>query len=86
MALIIFGLFMPRTLIIFLYVFSEWFTGVLNEWYWLLFGFLFFPCTMLWYSAVMNWHGGVWDATRTSVLAAAFIIDVVLIARSSNTS
>jgi hypothetical protein len=57
---------------------------VFSEWYWLALGFFLLPCSTLWYSAVINWHDGVWDPVKTSVLAFALIVDLLLISQSSS--
>ncbi len=81
MALTVYGMFIPRIVIVFLYLFSGWFAGVFANGWWLLVGTLFLPCTTLWYSAVFNWYGGTWDAWQTSIFVGAFIVDVSLLVR-----
>jgi hypothetical protein len=76
MPLIILGIFLPRVTAAILYFFSAWFGGVFQTWYWPLLGFIFMPYSMLWYSAVMNWYGGVWGAWQIAVMVLAVLIDL----------
>lgn len=70
------GLFLPRLVSIILYFFSSWFVGVFETWYWPVLGFVFMPYTLLWYSAVANWYGGVWGFWQIVVLLIAIIMDL----------
>jgi hypothetical protein len=74
--LVIAGLFVPRLVLIYLYFFTAWFSGVFETQMWPILGFIFMPYTMLWYSAVMNWYGGEWDVLQIVVLVVAIISDV----------
>lgn len=74
--LLVFGLFLPRLLIAVLYLFYHWFDGLFSTWIWPVIGFFFLPYTLLWYSVVMNWHGGVWGTWQVILLVIAVILDV----------
>jgi hypothetical protein len=74
--LLITGLSFPRVAIFLLWFFSSWFitarvdsiTGIL--------AFLFMPFTLLWYTAVINWYGGVWGLWQLIFLVIAILFDV----------
>ncbi|MBU0686864.1 MAG: hypothetical protein KKB81_03310 [Candidatus Margulisbacteria bacterium] len=69
------SLVLPRLIIILLWLFSGWFNGVFQTWYWPLLGFLCMPHTMLWYSAVQHWWDGQWDFPQILVLILAIMMD-----------
>ena len=50
----------PRLVVAVLWFFTHWFRGVFDTMLWPLLGFFLAPFTLLWYSAVHNWFGGVW--------------------------
>lgn len=70
------GLFIPRLVTFLLYLFSGWFNGVFETWYWPILGFIFMPYTLLWYSVVTNWFGGEWRILQVIVLVIAIITDL----------
>lgn len=70
------GLFAPRFVIVFLWLLSGWFTGVFETRLWPILGFLILPLTLLWYSVVINWFGGIWDWWSILVLVLAVLIDL----------
>ena len=70
------GLFAPRFVIVLLWFFSGWFTGVFETRLWPILGFLILPLTLLWYSVVINWFGGVWNWWSVLVLVLAVLIDL----------
>ncbi|HVW67123.1 MAG TPA: hypothetical protein VHA78_05365 [Candidatus Peribacteraceae bacterium] len=73
---ILVSLIFPRLLAIILWIFTDWFNGVFETRLWPILGFIFLPTTMLWYSAVMHWYHGEWDAWRIAVLVIAILIDL----------
>jgi hypothetical protein len=73
---VIIALFVPRLVAVYLYFFSNWFAGVFETTLWPVLGFVFMPYTMLWYSAVTNWHGGVWGIFQMAIMAVAIIADL----------
>ncbi len=70
------ALFVPRILIVILWFFTEWFTGVFDSLIWPILGFIFFPTTLLWYSVVMNYYGGTWGTVQIIVAVIAVVIDL----------
>ena len=78
---IIIALFVPRLVSLYLYFFTDWFSGVFHNNLWPILGFLFMPYTMVWYSAVINWYQGNWGTWQIVVLVIAIIADL-----SSNNS
>ena len=65
----------PRLVIAFLWFFTSWFQGVFNTVLWPILGFIFLPTTLLWYSAVQHWFGGVWSLWPIVGLVVALIFD-----------
>jgi len=72
---LIIALVTPRLLVFALWLIG-WFNGVFPSLVWPLLGFIFLPTTLLWYTAVAHWYGGVWSAWRLLVLIVALMIDV----------
>lgn len=72
---------LPRLLIVFLKLLTEWFTHVFTSWFWLILGIIFAPYTLLWYSVVINWFGGKWEFLQIIVLVIAIIMDLFTLSR-----
>jgi hypothetical protein len=72
----VFALLTPRLLIVVLYVFTGWFTGIFQSLLWPLLGLIFLPTTLLWYTAVHHWFGGQWSLWPIVGLIVALMIDV----------
>ena len=72
----VFALLTPRLLIVVLYVFTNWFTGIFQSLLWPLLGLIFLPTTLLWYTAVHHWFGGQWTLWPIIGLVFALMIDV----------
>lgn len=70
------ALFFPRILIVVLWFFTDWFSGVFNSVLWPVLGFLFLPVTTLWYSVVINQYGGQWSSTNIILMVLAIVIDM----------
>lgn len=68
--------FFPRVVVVLLWIFSEWFTGVFDTVLWPILGFIFLPTTLLWYTAVQHWYGGEWSFIPIAGIVLALIIDV----------
>jgi hypothetical protein len=66
----------PRLVVALLFVFTEWFRGVFQNQLWLILGFIFLPTTVLWYSAVQHWFGGLWTLWPIVGLVVALLIDL----------
>jgi hypothetical protein len=66
----------PRVAVFGLAVFSTWFTGVFQTWWWPTIAFIFLPHTMLWYSAVVKWYQGVWELPQILVMLLSILLDL----------
>lgn len=74
--LAVIALLFPRVLIVVLWLFTNWFSGVFSSNLWPVLGFFFLPVTTLWYSVVINNYGGNWSMANIIILIVAVIIDV----------
>ena len=74
--LLILGLFFPRLIIVVLWLFTNWFSGALNNTLYLLLGLIFLPFSTLWYSVVINYFGGNWDAISIIGMVIAVAVDI----------
>jgi hypothetical protein len=74
--LVVLALITPRLVVAILWFFTTWFSGMFANLLWPLLGFIFLPTTLLWYSAVQNWHGGVWGTWAVVGLVIAIVIDI----------
>jgi hypothetical protein len=72
----VFALLTPRLLIVVLYIFTSWFTGIFQSLLWPLLGLIFLPTTLLWYTAVHHWFGGQWSLWPIVGVIVALMIDV----------
>lgn len=72
----IIALFFPRFVTFCLWAFSTWFVGVFQTALWPILGFFFMPYTLLWYSAVIQWYGGVWGNFQLIILVVAVLADL----------
>lgn len=72
----IFTLLTPRILIVLLWLFSSWFSGIFAAAIWPVLGFVFLPTTLLWYTAVQHWFGGQWTMWPVVGIIVALIIDI----------
>lgn len=70
------ALITPRLVIVLLWLFSTWFTGLFDTVLWPVLGFLFLPTTLLWYTAVQHWFGGVWSMWPVLGIVLALMIDL----------
>lgn len=66
----------PRLVIVLVYLFSNFFTGLYHGLLWPILGFLFLPTTFLWYSAVQRWWGGQWTLWPIVGIVIALLIDL----------
>lgn len=69
-------LFFPRAVVLYLKFLTGWFSTITLGWVWLILGFVFAPLTLLWYTVVMNWYGGVWGLFEKILFVVAIIIDL----------
>ena len=74
--LAVLALFLPRIVIVGLWLLTTWFVGVFSTLLWPILGFIFAPTTMLWYSVVINVFGGMWDVVSLAGLAVAVVLDL----------
>jgi len=68
--------FIPRLMIVLLWLFSSWFDGIFTSILWPIIGFIFLPATLLWYTAVYNWYDNSWGTFQIVVLVLAVIVDL----------
>jgi hypothetical protein len=65
----------PRLVILALWFLTTWFVGMFTSLLWPVLGFIFAPTTLLWYSAVQHWFGGVWSLWPVVGMVIAVMID-----------
>ncbi len=70
------ALLVPRVVIAVLWFLTDWFTGMFDSILLPLIGFIFLPTSLLWYSVVQNFYGGVWDTLQIVVMVIAVLIDL----------
>ncbi len=71
-----FSLFVPRLVVLILWLFTDWFRGLFDTLLWPILGVIFLPTTLLWYSAVQHWFHGQWTLWPVVGLVIALMIDV----------
>lgn len=74
--LLLFALFVPRVVIVILWIFTGWFAGVFDTFIIPVLGFLFLPYTLLWYTVVQNTAGGQWGMWQIVFLGVALMFDL----------
>lgn len=74
--LTILALGMPRFVVVVLWLFTHWFSGVFSIALWPVLGFIFLPTTLLWYTAVQHWFGGQWSVVPVIGIVVALLIDL----------
>lgn len=74
--LAVLALITPRVVIVLLWLFTTWFSGIFTTALWPILGFFFLPTTLLWFTAVQNWYAGEWGAFQIVVLVLALMIDI----------
>lgn len=70
------ALLAPRIAIALLWLLTTWFDGLFTTALWPILGFIVLPTTLLWYTVVLHWFGGVWSLWTIAGLIIALIIDV----------
>lgn len=70
------ALFIPRVVIILLWLFSTWLQTAFDTLLWPILGFIFAPTVLLWYSVVVNIYDGVWSAVPIIGMVVAVLIDL----------
>jgi hypothetical protein len=76
LVLAVLALLTPRIAIVLLWLFTTWFDGLFTSSLWPILGFIFLPTSLLWYTVVLHWFGGVWSLWAFVGLVIALIIDV----------
>ena len=66
----------PRITIVLLWLFTSWFDGLFTLSLWPILGFIVLPTSLLWYTVVLHWFGGVWSPWAIVGLIIAVLIDV----------
>lgn len=74
--LAVLALFVPRVVIVLVWLFSDWFSTVFDSLILLILGFIFLPTSLLWYSVVINIYDGVWSTIPIIGMVIAVIIDL----------
>lgn len=74
--LAILALGMPRVVVVILWLFTHWFSGIFHIALWPVLGFVFLPTTLLWYTAVQHWWGGQWSLIPIIGIVIALLIDL----------
>lgn len=80
--LLVVALFLPRVVILLLWLFSGWFAGIFHSAIIPVLGFIFLPYTLLWYSVVQNTTPGVWGVWQVVFLVIALLFDFSPLTRS----
>lgn len=74
--LAVLALFVPRLVIVLVWLFSNWLDAVFDSLLWPILGFIFLPTTLLWYSVVVNVYDGVWSIVPIAGIVIALLIDL----------
>lgn len=75
--IVLLALVAPRLGMVLLWLFTHWFDGLFTTLLWPVLGFIFLPTTLLWYTAVQHWYGGVWAGfAPIAGLIIALMIDL----------
>ena len=70
------ALLTPRVVVVLLFLFTNWFVGIVASLLWLILGVIFLPTTLFWYTAVQHWFGGQWTLWPIVGIVVALVIDV----------
>lgn len=70
------ALFAPRVLVAVLWFLTPWFSGMFDTLMWPILGVIFAPTSLLWFSAVQHWFGGVWSLWPVVGMVIAVLIDL----------
>jgi hypothetical protein len=76
LVLVLLALVAPRVVVVLLWFFTHWFDGLFASLLWPILGLLFLPTTLIWYTIVRNWFGGVWGTAAVVGLVITLVIDV----------
>jgi hypothetical protein len=70
------ALFVPRVVVVGLWLLTTWFQGMFESMLWPILGFFLAPTTLLWYSVVVNVYDGEWGALQIVIGVIAVVIDL----------
>ena len=79
--LLLVALFLPRVVIVLLWLFTTWFQGAFDTFIIPILGFIFLPYTLLWYTVVQNVYGGEWGILQIVLMGLAIAFDLAPAAR-----
>ena len=74
--MVLLALCVPRVVIVLLWLFTQWFSGIFNVALWPVLGFIFLPTTLLWYTAVQHLFHGQWTLIPIIGIVIALLIDL----------
>lgn len=74
--LAVLALFVPRVVIVLVWLFSDWFAAAFDGLLLPVIGFIFLPTSLLWYSVVINVYDGVWSIVPIVGIVIALLIDL----------
>lgn len=70
------AVFLPRVMILVLWLMTNWFHGVFQSVIGPVGGFFFLPLTTLWVAVVLKYLGGQWSLIPLVVAAICVVVDV----------
>lgn len=74
--MVLFALFVPRVVIVLLWLFTHWFSGIFHIALWPVLAFIFLPTTLLWYTIVVHGFHGQWTLVPIIGIVIALLIDL----------
>ena len=74
--ILLIALFIPRIIILVLWLLTDWFQGVFDSLLWPVIGFFLLPLTTLWFSVVMKHFGGQWSIVPIIGAVVSVLIDL----------
>ena len=77
--LFVFGAGFPRLLLLILYFFTTWFSGVYSSILIPILGFIFAPLSTIWYAVVQHYYGGAWTLWPLVGMVLAVGLDLGII-------
>ena len=76
LVLLFVALIAPRVVVVVLWFFTHWFDGLFSTLLWPILGVIFLPTTLIWYSIVQRWFGGVWSLWPIVGVVVALAVDL----------
>jgi hypothetical protein len=74
--ILLLGVFVPRLTIVALWLLTNWFQGMFNNWLLPALGFIFLPTSLLWYSVVLRWFSAEWGIIAIAGMIVAVLLDL----------